>query len=149
MSLNIFQSSKSALIFAGSVILTTLVLVGPKEGSGVLGSATQGYLGERERIIEGAAAMSNELSTLPPQPAPRPSAWDANPMVDHNLGPIAAGEYGSGPSFGGSQQYANPEASPILSEPINSGGGNELALPQETPRNEAVVTSRFIKIEPN
>ncbi|ODS94827.1 MAG: hypothetical protein ABS49_11430 [Erythrobacter sp. SCN 62-14] len=158
MSLNVFQSSKSALIFAGSVIVTTLVLVGPGEGNGVLDTVSKGYLGERERIAEGAAAASSELSAVQVQPAPqppKPSAWDANPMVDHNLGanPFAnhgpGNSYGTSGGYGGSPQYANPATAPLSPQAISSGGGgNDLADASEAPRGEAVVTSRYIKIEP-
>lgn len=163
MSLNVFQSSKSALIFAGSVILTSLVLIGPKEGGGVLGSVAESYNDERGRIADSAAAASQELSMYSEPAPPKPSAWDANPMIDHNLMampedarglPVIGPGNGSGTNYGGQQTFSNPATAPFSSEAVpvgpgaGLGGGDPSAAADQSPRGEAVVTSRFIKIEP-
>lgn len=163
MSLNVFQSSKSALIFAGSVILATLVLVGPDEGGGVLGSVAETHGNQRERIAYDAAAASQELSMLSEQEPPKPSAWDANPMIDHNLMampedargfPVIGSSNGSDTNFGRQHTFSNPATAPFSSDAIvvgpgeSMGGGDLPAISAQAPRGEAVVTSRMIRIEP-
>lgn len=167
MSFNVFQSSKSALIFAGAVILTTLVLVGPDEGGGVLGSVAETHSNERGRIAYDAAAASQELSMLSEQAPPKPSAWEANPMIDYNLmatpesaagmpviGSGGGSGNGSGNFYGAQQPSSNPATAPLSSEAILVGpgggvGGGEMPVNSaQAPRGEAVVTSRMIKIEP-
>lgn len=143
---NVFQSSKSALAFAGAVVVTALMLVGSKESGGVLDKAVTTYKTERASFANNAAAVSAQMSTpviedyvpsgleesgaaapLPTTPGTRIIRLDPE-----SLQPI--GELPSPP--------ATVDGSyPAAADPIAVG------VADPAPR-EAVVTSRMIRIEP-
>jgi hypothetical protein len=59
---SLFQNSKSALIFAGVVVVTALTLVGPKDGGGMLDKAVSTSKEERGKPANNAAMPGNEMS---------------------------------------------------------------------------------------
>lgn len=145
---NVFQSSKSALAFAGAVVVSALMLVGSKESGGVLDKAVTTYKTERASFASNAASVSAQMSTpviedyrapaddleavsMDLQPAA--SASQAIRLDEETLRPI--GEVPSPP-------IASADESANLGGPIGAPPA-EMAAPRE-----AVVTSRMIRIEP-
>ena len=148
---SVFQDSKSALAFAGSVIVCALLLVGPDDKGGVLDQAVETYVDERASIASNAAATSQQMS----QPIIgdyKPSAssglelsGDAMPSApkpqrvmrvdDVTFEPI--GELPPPPPGDAPETYAPPVAAAPLSPQTMPAG----------PR-EAVVTARTIRIQP-
>lgn len=60
---SVFQNSKSALVFAGAVVVSALMLVGPKEGGGVLDKAVTTYKDERAQVVRDAANTAYQMSS--------------------------------------------------------------------------------------
>lgn len=143
---NVFQSSKSALAFAGAVVVTALMLVGSKESGGVLDKAVTTYKAERTSFASNAATVSAEMSTPVIEdyvPSGLEESATAAPMPATpgtriiRLDPESMQPIGELPAPPGivDGSYAAP------ADPIAVG------VAEPAPR-EAVVTSRMIRIEP-
>lgn len=160
---SVFQNSKSALVFAGVVVVSTLMLVGTKDGGGVLDKAVTNYKGERADMIENAARVADEMSS---------------PVI----GPYNPNGASNGAAQGGPASPEFKEAAPVMPGRVvetrsmvlsdlsqdsgsdfdsrldaGSGAGFESDRSNPQPRaatlapqeREAVVTSRVVRIAPN
>jgi hypothetical protein len=155
---SIFQNSKSALIFAASVIVCALMLIGPKESGGVLDKAVNTYKDERANFANNAAMMSEQMSapvigdyksqvsgleeSANGADMPMASASTStrvirlDPETGAQLGEVAPPPLSTGFEQGADAALGGPQA---------SGANTAEAAPV---RGEPVVTSRMIRIEP-
>jgi hypothetical protein len=144
---NVFQSSKSALAFAGAVVVSALMLVGSEEKGGVLDKAVTTYKEERGNFANNAAMMSEQMSgpviaEYDPSGLEEPSE-SATPVTsttsttqvirldEVTLEPIGV----------------VPPPPQIIADVGMAGVEPGVVVPPPPPR-EAVVTSRMIRIEP-
>jgi hypothetical protein len=163
----IFQNSKSALAFAGSVIVCALMMVGTEDDAGVLDKTVNTIRQERANIAGQAAAMSMEWNA-PETALETPSGLEQTEMIDDFV-PVFDQMTTSHPAPGYtvgsrtltlsdlSQEPAlppgmSPEGAPSLRNARNAqpdvGSDSDGGMATAQPPHQAVVTSRMIRIEP-
>lgn len=167
MSKSLFASSKSALVFAGMTIVGTLIIVGPKEGGGLLDSTVERFSQQRETIAEEAREVSEQRSEViePAEPLDPASGWGGTPdpvFGDYEPGSeneVAAPQVARAPAPARSapvRKVAGPVAPPraptSIGGPVRADSPGVL-VPRDRPGEvvpppEAVVTSRTLNIEP-
>lgn len=156
---SVFQNSKSALVFAGVVVVSTLMLVGTKDGGGVLDKAVTNYKDERANIIENAARVGDEMSS--------PVIGPYNPNEAKQGGPASAELPQAGPVMPGRVVETRSMVLSDLSQDgddafnghpgagngaVSGPANNDVPGAQASPdseRREAVVTSRVVRIAPH
>lgn len=164
---SIFQNSKSALAFAGSVIVCALMMVGTEDDAGVLDKTVNTIREERANIAGQAAAMSMEWNA-PETALQSPSGLERSEMID-DFAPVFDQVTTSNPAPGYtvesrtltlsdlSQEPAlppgmSPDGAPSLRNARNAqsdvGSDSDGGIAAAQPPREAVVTSRMIRIEP-
>lgn len=156
---SVFQNSKSALVFAGVVVVSTLMLVGTKDGGGVLDKAVTNYKGERADMIENAARVADEMSSPVIGPYnPNGAAQGGLPTTEFKeAAPVMPGRVVETRSMVLSDlsQDSDSDFDSRLDADSGAGSGADSTNPQ--PRaaapapqeREAVVTSRVVRIAPN
>lgn len=164
---SIFQNSKSALAFAGSVSVCALMMVGTEDDAGMLDKTVNTIKEERANIAGQAAAMSMEWSA-PETALEPPSGLEQSEMSD-DFAPVFDQVTTSNPVPGYTVESRTLTLSDLTEEPVfsagmssegapslrnarnaqsNVGGDGDGGMAAVQPPREAVVTSRMIRIEP-
>lgn len=82
---SLFQNSKTALLFAGVIVVSAVVMVGTPEDEGVLDKAVDRFGHEREAIVEEAQEFA-ESQSVPDEVMDPDAGWGSSARsetVDH------------------------------------------------------------------